>query len=617
MRKLLFIFQVLCLAALAAPAQDTLFRFALVTDTHVGTQTGQEDLERTIADINQQPQIDFVIFSGDVTEFGSDEELRLSKSIITRLNKPWHIIPGNHDTKWSESGCNSFRTVYGNETFSFMHKGYWFLGTNCGPNMRMGPGQVPRENLVWLDGQLQQQQNRELPIIYINHYPQDSGLNNWYDVLDRLRDRNVKIMLCGHGHVNRAYNWEGVPGVMCRSNLRAKKPVGGYNIVSVTPGELVFNERTPGMETLAAWHKVNTTGKPAWMPNPPRPSYSMNAAYPQVQIKWQVQEAGDMGSAVAITEDKVIYTNTNGEIKALDLKTGKRRWTYKAGGKIYSTPLVHDGHVIVPCTDGTVYCLRLKNGKPAWKRATGKAIVSSAAAYDGLAVVAGSDGHCRAWEISSGKLRWDYDGVKGFVETKPFIYENKVLFGSWGNHFYALDAATGKPLWDWTNGANNRMFSPAACWPVAFDQKAWIVSPDRYMTVLQTGTGEEVWRFRDTANWVRESMGISPDSNRVYAKTMQGQVLAFNARSNEREMIWKSPVEMGYEICPSPLNEYNGVLYVPTGSGVLYALSAADGSLLWKHKFSNCLVNTAQPVDSNTVITSSMDGKLLCLEIKP
>jgi outer membrane protein assembly factor BamB/predicted phosphodiesterase len=617
MRKLLFISLALCSTALTASSQDTLFRFALVTDTHVGTETGQEDLERTIADINQQPQIDFVIFSGDVTEFGSDDELRLSKSIITRLNKPWHIIPGNHDTKWSESGCNSFRTVYGDETFSFEHKGYWFLGTNCGPNMRMGPGQVPRENIVWLDEQLKKQTNKELPVIYINHYPQDSGLNNWYDVLDRLRDRNVKVMLCGHGHANKAYNWEGVAGVMCRSNLRAKKPVGGYNIVSVTSGELVFNERTPGTATLPAWHTVSITGKPAWQASPPRPSYSMNAAYPQVKVKWQVQEAGDMGSAVAITTDKVIYTNTNGEIKALDLETGKPRWTYKAGGKIYSTPLVHEGYVIVPCTDGLVYCLRLKNGKLAWKQATGKAIVSSAAAYNRLAIVAGSDGHCRAWDIRSGKLRWDYDSVKGFVETKPFIYEDKVLFGSWGNHFYALNAATGKSLWNWTNGANNRMFSPAAVWPVAYAQKAWLVSPDRYMTVLNTATGNEIWRFRDTANWVRESMGISPDSSRVYAKTMQGYVLAFNARSNEREMIWKSPVEMGYEICPSPLNEYNGVLYVPTGSGVVYALSAADGTLLWKHKFSNCLVNTAQPVNNNTLITSSMDGKLLCLEVQP
>lgn len=608
----LFIFLFAC--TLPAISQDPLFRFALVTDTHVGTETGQEDLERTVADINGQQDIAFVIFSGDVTEFGSDDELRLAKSVISKLNKPWHIIPGNHDTKWSESGCNTFRTVFGDETFSFEHKGYWFIGTNCGPNMRMGPGQVPRENIVWLDAQLKQQSDRQKPVIYINHYPQDSSLNNWFDVLDRLRDRNVKAMLCGHGHVNRAYNFEGIPGIMCRSNLRAKAAIGGYNIVSVTADSLVFNERRPGVQTLPAWHRVALNGH-HWMQHPPRPSYAMNAEYPQVKVKWTVQEAGDMGSAVAVADGKVIYTNTNGDIKAVNLSNGKLRWQFSTKGKIYATPLVSGKYVIVPSTDGNVYCLSHSDGKLLWQRPTGKAIVSSPALYRDLAIIAGSDGHCRAWEIPTGKLRWDYDSVKGFVETKPLVYGNQVLFGSWANHFYALNAGSGAGNWVWTNPTDNRMFSPAACWPVAVDQKVYIVSPDRQMRALHTSNGAIYWQNMDSLNLVRESMGISQDSSRIYAKTMQGHLIAINAQAAAREILWQSPVEMGYEICPSPINEYGNTVYVAGQSGVVYAFSASDGSLRWKHKFSNCLVNTVHPVNGNTVLASSMDGRLLCLEV--
>ncbi|RPD41819.1 PQQ-binding-like beta-propeller repeat protein [Chitinophaga barathri] len=601
------------LLVLQSHAQDTLFRFALVTDTHIGVQTAQEDLERTVNDINNQPQVEFVVFSGDVTEFGSDEELKLAKSILDKLNKPWHIIPGNHDTKWSESGCNSFRTVFGNETFSFEHKGYRFLGTNCGPNMRMGPGQVPRENIVWLDEQLKKQKDKQQPLIYINHYPQDEGLNNWYDVLDRLRGYNVKVMICGHGHANNKYTWEGIPGVMCRSNLRAKAAIGGYNIVSVTGRSITFNERTPGRETLPAWHTVALNGH-AWTQNPPRPSYAVNDSFPSVKVKWSIQETGDMGSAVAVANDMVIYTTTNGDVKAAALHTGKSRWKFTTGGKIYATPLVYGEYVVVPSTDGYVYCLRLKNGKQAWKQQTNKAIVSSAAVYGELAIIAGSDGHCRAWHIPTGKQVWDYAKVKGFVETKPFVYEGKVFFGSWGNEFYALDAATGREAWIWNNGASNRMFSPAAVWPVAYDHKAWIVSPDKYMTVLDTDSGKEIWRYRDSLNSVRESMGISADSQRIYAKTMQGNIIALSTRGGQREIAWKSPVEMGYEICPSPVNERKNILYAAGQSGVVYALSAADGRLVWKHKFSNCLVNTVQPVGDKLVLASSMDGKLVCIE---
>src|SRR5690606_2252117 len=105
----------------------------------------------------------------------------------------------------SESGGNSFRQVFGSETFYFTHGGYRFAGTNSGPNMRMGPGQIPRENLVWLDSVLKL--NDDLPLIYVNHYPQDSSLNNWYEAIDRIKKHNVQLFLCGHGHVNKAYDF--------------------------------------------------------------------------------------------------------------------------------------------------------------------------------------------------------------------------------------------------------------------------------------------------------------------------------------------------------------------------------------------------------------------------
>ncbi|ASZ13420.1 PQQ-binding-like beta-propeller repeat protein [Chitinophaga sp. MD30] len=405
-----------------------------------------------------------------------------------------------------------------------------------------------------------------------------------------------------------------MPGIMCRSNLRAKAPIGGYNIVSVLDTALVFNERRPHTTTLPAWHIANTS-RNTWQLDPFRPGYEMNQEYPQVHVRWQLQEQGDIGSAVAITGDRVVYTNTNGEIKAVQLDTGKPLWKYTTGGKIYATPLIYKQYVITPSSDGSVYCLDLTTGKLHWKYETGKAIVSSPAVYRSWVVIAGSDGHCRAWDIASGQLKWDFEGIRNFVETRPLVYQDKVIFGSWGNECYALDASSGAKAWSWSNGAANRMFSPAACWPVATAGKLYLVSPDRYMTALDVASGKENWRHRDSANWVRESIGLSADSSLVFVKTMQGHILAYAANSDTQSLVWKSPVPLGYEICPSPLNEKDGVLYVPTQSGVLYALSATSGDLRWKYKYTNCLINTAQPAGKNQVITSSADGKLICLEI--
>lgn len=595
------------------------FQFAFVSDTHIGNPTAQEDLERTIADINANPNLEFVVITGDITEFGSDEELILAKQIFDTIKKPWYIVPGNHDTNWSESGSNSFRVVFGAEKFAFTHKGYLFAGTGSGPNMRMGPGQIPREDIVWLDSVLTHMPDPEIPVIFLNHYPQDSSLNNWYDVTDRLKTRNVQLILHGHGHGNRNFNYDGIPAVMGRSNLRAKEPIGGYNIVTFNGGIASFAVRTPGADTKSVWVQVplvkhdfaNDTA--AYH----RPSFAVNKLYPNVKQVWEYQDGSDVGAGTAIHKNLVIATNTSGHIYALDQHTGKRKWTYRTNGKIYSTPTVANGFVVVGSSDNNIYCLSASTGKLVWKFTADKPVLGSPLIEKGVVYIGASDGHFRAFNLKSGKLLWDFDQVNNFVVTKPLLYQGKVYFGSWGNEFYALDAKTGQMAWKWSNGSTNRMFSPAACYPVAANGRVFIVAPDRFMTSLDANTGAVVWRDQLKEGRVRESMGLSADGKLVYVKTMDGQVYGVSTTANALQLDWKSALQLPYELAPSAIVEHNNVVLVPSHSGLVSALDRQSGEVLWKYKSSNSLVNPVMPLGKNRVVVSTMDGKITCLEFAP
>ena len=170
MKKILFSFIILFFVKQSL-AQSSAITFVHLSDTHIGSGTGADDLRRTVKDINENATIQFVVITGDITEFGSDDEIKLAKQILDSLNKPWHIVPGNHDSNWSESGSNTFKKIFGNETFAFKAGDYLFLGTHSGPNMRMSPGQIPRENIVWLDSVLKATDDNT-PVIFVNHYPQ-------------------------------------------------------------------------------------------------------------------------------------------------------------------------------------------------------------------------------------------------------------------------------------------------------------------------------------------------------------------------------------------------------------------------------------------------------------
>jgi outer membrane protein assembly factor BamB len=628
-KQIILFFLIICLIPAAAQQQNGTFNFALVTDTHIGGATAGEDLRRTVRDINGNDSLAFVILSGDVTEFGSDSELLLAKDILDNLNKPWYIIPGNHDTKWSESGANSFRVIFGDEAFAFAHDGWLFLGTNSGPNMRMGPGQIPRENIVWLDSVLRVPGIREMKIVSVNHYPLDEGLNNWYELTDRLRQLDTRLALCGHGHTNRVMNFEGIPALMCRSNLRASAETGGYNIITVTGDTLLTaSVRHPDAMTLqgvAGGSKAKTM--PAWATlrlerhdfaadttSWPRPDYSMNRAFPGVKEVWRIQEKSDIGAGTVVAGKFAIITNTGGEIKALDIKNGRERWKVSTGAKIYSTPAIYGRRVIAVSSDGMVRALALKSGRLLWSFYMSQPAVASPVTDGRRVYLTGSSEKCYALDITDGTVIWSNAMIDGFVETIPLIYRDMLIFGTWNNHLYALDTGSGEVLWDWHNGYSNRMLSPAACVPVAVNGRVFVVAPDRKMACLDASTGQLLWHSDLGGITVRESMGITADGTLILAKTMNGITVGVDAKEAEGTVVWKTGFDIGYDIAPGVVEEQSGVILIPSDKGVIHAASREDGRLLWSHRISSCLINRIVPLGSNGALCSSMDGVVVRLE---
>lgn len=595
-------------------AQEKIITFVHLSDTHVGSSTGADDLRRTVKDINENGAIQFVVISGDITEFGADEELTLAKQILDSLNKPWHIIPGNHDGNWSESGANSFKKIFGSETFYFTAGKYVFLGTACGPNMHMGPGQIPRENIVWLDSTLKTIP-AETPVIFVNHYPQTPDLNNWYEAIDRLKQKNIELVLCGHGHSNHQLNFEGIPAIMGRSNLRAKDSVGGYNIVTIDHDSVSYRVRIPAVETKTPWAtlKIKNLHFKDSVNTYPRPSYTVNDSFPQVKEQWTYHDKSDLGSGTAVNDNAVFTSNTNGELVALSRKSGKVLWRYSTAGKMYAIPAVVNNIVIAGSSDNNIYALSATDGKLLWKFATGKAVLGNPLIYRNIVYTGGSDGHFRAININDGKLVWDFSGVSGFVVDRPLLYANNIYFGCWNNDFYCLDLATGKLNWKWNNGTTNRMFSPAACFPVATHNRIFIVAPDRFMTVLDANTGAVIWRKQDTAIKVRESMGLSADSSLVFVKTMAGKVTGISTSANDMQVVWQPGLQLGYEICPTAIVEKDGIVFIPGQSGLTVALNRTDGGVLWKHKTSNGLVTHLLPLGNKKLLVTTMDGNISLL----
>ena len=603
----------------AAPSRGDVLRFAWLSDTHVGSANGAGDLRRIVADINSQPGLDFVIVSGDITESGAMEQYRLARGILDGLRIPFQVIPGNHDTKWSDTGGTWFGRVFGDTRFAFDAQGFRFIGIHEGPVMKMGDGHFAPEDLRWLDEQLATTPPAQ-PLVFVTHFPLNNSIDNWFEVTARLKRCDTQAVLVGHGHANRKMDFEGLPGVMARSALHsAKDPAPGYTLVEIKDGVMSFTEKNSGKPAPSVpWYSLKlekhnyTTNTTAW----PRPDYSINNKYPRIKMLWQRDLGWTIASSPALYRESAIIGDASGKVRAFSLEDGRQLWEFATAGAVYSTPAVdtRSGRVVFASTDGSVYALDAGTGAKLWQFQTPASTpsVASPRIDAGAVYIGASDNTFRALDLESGKLLWEFAGLRGFVETRPLVCEGKVIFGAWDEHLYALDSKTGALVWKWKGPRRGVLYSPAACWPVAANGKVFITAPDRRVTALRAATGEEVWGTPEPGG--RESIGISEDQTRIYVRAMNDTIAALATAPDKPEVLWKTDAGFGFDINPAMLVEKDGTLFYGTKNGLLLAIDSRTGKIKWQHKTGPTLINTVVPLTSRKLLLADFDGKLTLLE---
>lgn len=594
-----------------------LFSFALLTDTHISTSNPlpMEDLQRSIADINQNHNIEFVVLTGDLTESGDRASIQAIKDELEHLNVPFYAASGNHETTWSESGVMDFSRIFGDSRFAFSHNGMYFIGFNSGPVIRMADGHVAPQDITWLKQNLDSVSAAgDAPIFVFTHYPLRNGdVDNWYEVTDVLRQHNVQCVMGGHYHRNLLFDCDGIADVLNRSNMRDKDTINGYSIISITDSIRFFEKRI-GQEP-EQWLSL-PFGKKVYGPSDEnlRPNFAVNDEYKNVQRVWHKSLRGGIYST-PVTDGKNLYVGDDvGAIYSLDIKTGNTNWIFDTGMRIVGSPAVAEGVVVFGSANYGIYGLSAETGKELWCVNTQQAVMGAATIHNGIAYIGGGDGKMYAIDIHTGNLKWSFNELKSYILTRPLVYNDKLYFGCWDTYFYALNLKDGSLAWRWSNGKTNPKLSPASVWPVAANGKVFITAPDRYFTCLDAETGEQIWRTNQYK--VRETVGLSEDGTTVYSKCMWDTIVAMDAISHEPVTRWASHADFGYEHNPAMPLEKDGVLWVSTKNGLLLGMDVNTGNVLWRHKIGNSILNTPLPFSDKECVFTSSEGTITYIKVQ-
>lgn len=570
MRHLLKLFAAALMALMAVGASAQ--HIAVLADVHVTPGNDRDAaLRSVVAEINSQP-FDLVIMAGDLSNEGSDAELANVNAILSEITHPLVVIPGNHELTWSQSATKTVFDIWGNDRFVVDLDSLVVVGMSCGPYMKMGDGHIKQEDLHWLRSTLEQYKGRR--VLSVNHYPLKDDLDNWQDYVNVLADYAVVAHINGHYHRWIRYQGGDIEGAMVRAlKMGNGDDDYGYAIVDIDRQWVHIYNKQLGREPEAKFaFAVRTDHHPVEVA---RQQWEQPDGF-EVQKVWT--DSASVFTRIAFDDRNIYFGNSLGQARCVDKSSGAERWSVPLGVSIFSRPMVlRKGRVAFPNPAG-IAMVDIATGKRVKFTCDEVPYVA-----DGLMTdrgwVQGGYKRIELRNATSGKLIWQYDSIFNYCQAAPAVDGRDLVFGAWDTNLRCLDLATGRLRWVWNNGKTANMLGPGNVVPVITADKVFVVAPDRYMTALDRATGRQLWR--DNSVKYRESLGHSADLTRVYAKTMDGTLVAVDATSDHFQMLWEVDLGLGYEHAPCIVAEADGIIYAGSRRGIISAVDAATHTLLW------------------------------------
>jgi outer membrane protein assembly factor BamB len=230
-------------------------------------------------------------------------------------------------------------------------------------------------------------------------------------------------------------------------------------------------------------------------------------------VNWKFKTGGIIRSEADVTDGIVAFASDDGNLYALDSDSGNELWRFNLGSSeidrrlpatdapfeydyLHSSPKYHAGRIYIGSSNGNLYAIDHKTGEEDWHFETGQKIRSTPTVENGNIYFGSWDGNVYNVSLETGKKIWQFDS-KGIVQGSPAVGSGKVFVGSRGAKVLALDAHTGEKKWEFVHEDGSWVESS----PVFYNGEVYIGSSDALkLSAFDASTGQVKWEFK-TGGW--------------------------------------------------------------------------------------------------------------------
>jgi outer membrane protein assembly factor BamB len=345
-------------------------------------------------------------------------------------------------------------------------------------------------------------------------------------------------------------------------------------------------------------------------------------------VQWRVQTGGPVQSTPVVAHATVYVGSGDGQLYALDARTGTERWRFAAGRAITSSAAVAGGLVYVGSRDGAYVALDAATGTLRWRVETGPdaplawgfesgdLYTASPTVAGGLALLGGSDGQVWAVDAATGAVRWRFR-TEGRVRSSPAVAGGRMYVGSMDGTLYALELTSGRLVWRFDTeghtldsgkfGFDRRTIQSS---PAVVDGKVFVGSRDGHLYAVDAETGRKLWTTDHEMSWVNSSPAVA--GGLVFAGSSDNRfVQAVDAQTGKER--WRVPTERLVWSSPAVAGDF---VYVGDATGTLYALDRITGAERWRYR-SGRRIYSSPVLDGGLLYVGNDDGAVYALRGDP
>ncbi len=603
------------------------FSMAHISDTHVVLDEERiqgKVLSQDLRQLEREAHPDLIVASGDLTDWGTLEELEQFHAAIKSISTPVMPMFGGHDGNHERFGdltvdelvamkhrreyakieeilkqregepfTRNYEQVLGPPYYSFDRGRWHFVLYPNEDNFYPPPDRKGKEDWLWAD-LAQQQPDREI-VVLLHKPPSIPFLNS-------LSPYRVKLVMHGHWHSSKVFTRNGIVVAavppLCFGGLDTRPR--GYRFVEFREADFEFGLRP-----------LTRTASP--LPRQDSDPISLDEAGKSLRLLWTHRLPVGLHRAAPVRSGDRILVSLADEgypaqsgVACVNARSGALSW------RMFTDTSVKNSVAVTPPAEsaedesdlcaavsvaGRVYVIETGSGRIRWQAdlpGFPERWIYASPVIDGETVYAGGKAGIGAYDLNTGGQKWyaEIEGGDGWpCYASPQVCGDLLIVLVQRRGLLALDRRKGTVVWERTLGVENPYARPVVDRGMLVSGSDapslhWFEGDPAHLAVMRVDTGRLIWHRPVLPS--RYPTGLAVRDERLYATTPDGEALCFDIPSGA--LLWRFqsgndlmdmvPARRGVRSILAAPVIHKDCLLICGVDGCLYILNARTGACI-------------------------------------